>query len=36
MVYADDLFYDPHMDDEDEKWVNKQRHIHRQKGVVLV
>lgn len=27
----DELFYDPDMDDEDEKWVAKQRRDHRQK-----
>ena len=31
----DELLYDPHMDDEDEKWVVKQRRDHRQKGVLL-
>ncbi|EDO36745.1 predicted protein, partial [Nematostella vectensis] len=30
----DDLFYDPDMDDEDEKWVLKQRQINREKGIV--
>lgn len=25
VITDDDLFYDPNMDDEDEKWVNNQR-----------
>lgn len=33
MLTNDDLLYDPDMDDEDEKWVIKQRQEHRMKGV---
>lgn len=29
----DELLYDPDMDDEDEKWVIKQRQEHRMKGI---
>ena len=32
MLTNDELLYDPDMDDEDEKWVIKQRRDHRQKG----
>ena len=32
MLTNDELLYDPDMDDEDEKWVIKQRCDHRQKG----
>ena len=33
MLTNDDLLYDPDMDDEDEKWVIKQRQEHQMKGV---
>ena len=33
MLTNDDLLYDPDMDDEDEKWVIKQRQEHRMKVV---
>lgn len=33
MLTNDELLYDPDMDDEDEKWVIKQRCDHRQKGI---
>lgn len=33
MLTNDELLYDPDMDDEDEKWVIKQRRDHRQKGL---
>ena len=33
MLTNDELLYDPDMDDEDEKWVIKQRRDHRQKGM---
>ena len=36
MLTNDELLYDPDMDDEDEKWVTKQRHDHRQKGLCLL
>ena len=32
MLSNDELLYDPDMDDEDEKWVVKQRLKHRRKG----
>lgn len=28
----DELFYDPEMDDKDEKWVNKQREMNATLG----
>ena len=34
MLTNDELLYDPDMDDEDEKWVLKQRQEHRMKGML--
>ena len=31
----DELLYDPDMDDEDERWVIKQRQEHRQRGELI-
>lgn len=36
LLTNDELLYDPDMDDEDEKWVIKQRRDHRQKGMMSV
>lgn len=33
MLTNEELFYDPDMDDEDEKWVTKQRQQHMSKGM---
>lgn len=36
MLTNDELFYDPDMDDEDEKWVTKQRQQHMNKGMYIM
>ena len=36
LLTNEELFYDPEMDNEDEKWVTKQREINANKGIRIL